>query len=202
MAQITMILSFIALSLVLNSILKQSLREEEIDVPEGRNIVSPADGKIINIIDVSNKENIKIKKGVLGLIDTNTKGMDDSYLISIFMNPFDNHVNRAPIKGKVLSVEHHKGKFRRANNLRALENERSEIIMDSNIGKLKIMQIAGYVFRRIETSVKAGQTINKGNKIGLIRCGSQVSLIVPKKINLKIKKGDKVKAGSSIIGEI
>lgn len=202
MAPITLILSFVALSLVLNSILKQSLKEEEIEIPKGRNIVSPADGKVIDIIDVSNKENIKIKKGILGLIDTNTKGMDDSYLISIFMNPFDNHVNRAPIKGKVISVKHHKGKFRRANSLRALENERSEIIMDSEIGKLKILQIAGYIFRRIETSVKAGQKLSKGEKIGLIRHGSQVSLIISKKINLKIKKGDKVKAGSTIIGEI
>lgn len=199
MVPIALILLFSITFLVFNLISKQSLKED-IEVPEGKNIVSPATGKIIDIIDISNKKRIGIKKGILGLI--NTSGVSKGYLISIFMSLFDNHINRAPIKGKVLSVNHYKGKFRIANSLRALQNERTEILMNTEIGKLKILQIAGYVCRRVETFVEVGQELSKGEKIGLIRHGSQVSLMVPKKIKIRVKKGDKVKAGSTVIGEI
>lgn len=202
MQLIALILPFIAIFLVFNLILKQSFRELDVEVPKGKNIVSPAYGKVIDVVDISNKDTISIKKGLLGLINSTTKGINKGYLISIFMRPFDNHINRAPIGGKILSIKHYRGKFRRANSLRALQNERTEIVMDTKIGKLKMLQIAGYIFRRIETSVKEGQKLIKGDKIGLIRHGSQVSLIVPKKIKIKIKKGDRVKAGSTILGEI
>jgi len=95
-------------------------RDPKRKIPEGNNIVSPADGKVIGILKV-NKDNLKIDKGVLGKIETMTKEIaKECYVISIFMNPLDVHVNRAPIDGKIVSTRHESGKFFRAYDLKKI----------------------------------------------------------------------------------
>ncbi|MBD3355476.1 phosphatidylserine decarboxylase, partial [Candidatus Woesearchaeota archaeon] len=176
------------------------LRNPERIPPKGKNIISPADGKIISIIPIK-KERIKIKKRKIGKINALVKDtLKEGYLISIFMSLFDVHVNRAPVDGKIISTKHTRGKFLPAYNLDALENEKNEIIIKNKIlGKIKVIQVAGFIARRIRCYVKKNQKIIKGERIGLINMGSQVTLIVPKNIKLKIKKGQKVKAGKTIL---
>ena len=169
-------------------------------IPKGNNIVAPADGRIISVIDTS-KNNIKIKKGLLGKIKIYTKDVaKQCYAVSIFMSPFDAHYNRAPIEGIVKSVNHTKGMFFKAYDLeKSFENEKNEIIIQNRQLKVKVIQIAGYLARRIMCHVKINQKVNKGQKIGFIALGSQTTIILPKQLKLKVKADDKVKAGQTII---
>lgn len=177
------------------------LRDPEREIPKGSNLVNPADGKIIDIFE-SNKSQLKIKKH-FGIIKALTKDVaKECYVISIFMSPFDVHYNRAPIDGKVISIKHSKGKFLAANKL-ALENEKNEILLKTKIGNIKVIQIAGLIARRIECFVKKGQSVKKGERIGLINLGSQVVIILPKrKVKIVVKQNQRVKGGSSIIAKI
>jgi phosphatidylserine decarboxylase len=173
------------------------------EIPPGNSVVSPADGRIIEIIDLQklSKGSLEIKKGMTGHIKTETKGITkNGYLVSIFMTPLDVHVQRAPVEGKVLSVHHKKGRFIRANTLRAFtENEKNEIVIDSRqIGKIKVIQVAGVLARRIKCSVRKNERLLKGQKIGKINLGSQVVLIIPR-LALNVKSGERVTAGETVI---
>jgi len=190
----TIILLIIVLALLF---LKFFLRDPERNVPK-QGIVAPADGRVIKIMEIS-EENLKIKKGI-AMIQT-LNNINAHYLISIFMSPFDVHVNRAPIDGNVMTIKHKPGKFFAAYDFeKSLENESNEIILETKIGKIKIIQIAGFLARRIQCFVKPNQKINKGDKIGRIIIGSQVTLLVPK-VELNVKVGDHVKAGETIIAK-
>ncbi len=169
-------------------------------IPKGNNIVAPADGRVISIIDTS-KSNIKIKKGLMGKIKAVTKDVAiDCYAISIFMSPFDAHYNRAPIEGKIKYIKHTKGKFFKAYDLeKSFENEKNEILIQNKQLKVKVIQIAGFIARRIFCYVKPNQKVNKGQKIGFIALGSQTTVILPNWLKLRVRINDKVKAGESII---
>lgn len=178
------------------------LRNPKRKVPAGSNIVSPADGKIIDIFE-PHKSQIKIKKH-FGIIKTLTEDVAKKcWIISIFMSPFDVHYNRAPIDGKVISVNHSKGKFLAAHRLDALANEKNEVLIKTKIGKIKVIQIAGLIARRIECFVKPGQKVKKGERFGLINLGSQAVLIVPKRnIKILVNKNQRVKGGLTVLAEI
>jgi len=172
-------------------------------IPKGNKLVSPADGKIISIINTSNKE-IKVKKGLLGKIRTLTKDVaKECYIISIFMSPFDAHINRAPISGTITSIKYKKGKFFKAYDLKkSFENEKNEILIQDKKLKVKVIQIAGFVARRIICNLSLNQKVNKGQKIGMIALGSQTTLIIPAGVDLKAKLNDKVKAGETVIATL
>lgn len=206
----------IILAILLGAILflAQFHRDPKRNIPQGNNIISPADGWVVGIVDLAKKEemqrtkgkkqeSIKVKKGILGKITTVTKDMPkEAYLISIFMTVFDVHVNRSPVSGKILSVQHELGGFKNTKDLNALENERVEyIIENTELGKLKVIQIAGLLARRILPWKKDKDIVKKGERIGKITLGSQVTMIIPKtnKLKLNIQKGQHVKAGSTII---
>ena len=176
-------------------------RDPKRTIPKGNNIVAPADGKVINIVKVKN--NAKIRKGLLGRIHTLTNDIaKECYVISIFMSPLDAHINRSPIDGVVKSVKHSKGSFFRADDIeKSLENEKNEIIIQNKAMKVKVIQIAGFVARRIICNVKVNQKINKGGKIGMIALGSQTTIVLPD-IRLRVKLNDKVKAGETIIADL
>jgi len=145
-------------------------RDPAREIPLGNHLVSPADGKIIEIAEIKDQDiaGIKIKKGLTGKIYTLTKDVaEECYLISIFMNPLDVHVNRAPIEGHVEKVNYSKGKFLPVNSLgNGLLNEKNEIVINHNkIGKIKVIQIAGFLARRIECWVKEGQRVMKGQRL-------------------------------------
>jgi len=197
----------IILILLLIIFLLNFYRDPKRKIPKGNNIVSPADGKIIRILKIKNNKNkIKINKGLIGKIETLTKDIaQECYVISIFMSPLDVHINRAPISGKVISIKHEKGKYFAAFNLKkSLMNEKNEtIIKNKKIGKIKVIQIAGFLARRIICTVIKNEKINKGQRIGKIVLGSQVTLILPtKKVKLKIKNKQKVAAGKTIIANL
>jgi phosphatidylserine decarboxylase len=174
------------------------LRDPQRKIPAGNYIIAPADGKIIRIIPLDSKK-IDIEKGLLGAFQTMVGDMKKGYLVSIFMSPFDVHVNRAPADGKIVSVTHFSGNFFKADNAKAFSNERTEIILDNKkYGRIKVIMIAGFVARRIECFVKEGESVKKGDRIGRINLGSQVSLILPQ-VKIAVHENQFVKAGESII---
>lgn len=151
----------------------------------GKNIVSPADGKVIKIK--------KIKDSDVG----------DSIKVSIFMSVFDVHVNRMPMDGKILKIERVEGKFFPAYSEESEKNEKNIILAETKIGEIKIIQIAGIFARRIVCYAKEGKNIAKGERIGMIKFGSRVDLILPKdKVRLRIRVNDKLRAGVDEIAEI
>ena len=178
-------------------------RDPKRTIPKGNNIVAPADGKIISIIDTS-KSSIKIKKGIFGRIRALTKDVaKECHVISIFMSPLDVHINRAPIAGTIKSIKHTRGSFFKAYDLeKSLQNEKNEIIIQNRNIKVKVIQIAGFLARRIKCYVKKNEKVNKGDKIGMIALSSQTTLVIPKGVDLKINLNQHVKAGETIIAEV
>ena len=192
--------SIIAVAILLILFLLNFYRDPKRTVPKGNNIVAPADGKVLSIVDTS-KKSIKISKGLLGKIKTLTSDISSKcHVISIFMSPLDAHYNRAPIEGAVKSIKYTKGRFFEAYSLeKSLQNEKNEIIIQNKQMKVKVIQIAGFLARRIKCFVYENQKVNKGGKIGMICLGSQTTLVLPSGVDLKVKVNDKVKAGSTII---
>ena len=149
-------------------------------------LISPADGKVIKIEDVEIRGTIsgKFKK------------------ISIFMNVFNVHVNRAAYSGTVEKINYHEGKFLSANLDKASEdNERNEIMIRTEDGRpVWMVQIAGLIARRIVCWVKVGDVVRKGERIGLIRFGSRVDVYIPEDSRISVQLGDKVTAGQTSLG--
>lgn len=163
-------------------------RDPDRTIPKGENIiVSPADGKVLLIKEVLPNR----------FID------EPSWQISVFMSPLNVHVNRIPIDGKVAYVKYVEGEYLVAYHDKADErNERSEIGIESSHGKVFFTQVAGYVARRIVYELKEGDNVKMGDRFGMIKFGSRVDVIVPKKWNIKVKEGDIVKAGETILYEL
>lgn len=187
------------------------LREPKRQIPKGNNIISPANGKIISIKKIDkNLDNLEIKKGHLGKIKTLTNFLknQEAVMISIMMNLQNIHIQKSPLDAKVISTKYNKGKFNNAvfnaKEMNWLENENLETIIENKeIGQIKIIQIAGLLARRCVTFLKPNQEIKKGEKIGLIKLGSQVTIIIPtKNIKLKVKENQKVIEGETILADI
>jgi phosphatidylserine decarboxylase len=151
-------------------------------------IVSPCDGKVIRIETVENNE---LLAGPL-------------QKISIFMNIFDVHVNRIPYAGVVEVIRYYPGKFLSANLDKAsAENERNALVIGLGSGeKMLVIQIAGLVARRIVCWVAAGMRVNRGERFGLIRFGSRLDVFLPPRTKVRVRVGDKVRAGETPIGEM
>jgi len=156
-------------------------------IPPLENIIlSPADGKIVHLGEV--EEDRFLKKKVLK--------------VSIFMSILDVHLNRAPVSGKVLQRSYHPGRFLVASAEKSsLLNEQNAVILETE-DRLKILliQIAGFVARRIVCYAKADDTLNKGEIFGMVRFGSRVDLYLPTEVNVTVRMGQHVKGGESIIG--
>lgn len=181
-------------------------RDPAREIPQGNNIVCPADGRVTDVMEIKGSDlgGIKIKKGMAGKIYTLTKDVaKECYLVSIFMNPLNVHINRAPVGGEVEKIRHEKGRFLPVNNLsNGLMNEKNEIVIKHNkVGKIKVIQIAGFLARKIDCWAKEGQKLMKGERIGRINMGSQVTIIMPKTVKIAVGKGQFVKAGSTILAE-
>jgi phosphatidylserine decarboxylase len=192
------------------------LRNPKRRIPEGDNVVSPADGRIVKIVKydyrsepAKNAEGFEIQENKIGKVLVKTKDVSQrGWLIVIMMNIHNMHRQKAPLDGEIVSIKYSAGKFlnaiRKAHSLRAfLENENNEILIKTIIGNIKVIQVAGVMAKKIVCTVKEGQKVTKGDALGLIKLGSQVILVLPEdNIVLKVKEKDKVKAGSSIIAEI
>jgi len=158
----------------------------DMETENDKAIISPADGKVIKVENFLDEE----------------YRMEESQIVSIFMNVFDVHVNRYPVKGKVEYVNYKKGKFLAAWNDKASEfNEQSVIGIKSGNNMITVKQIAGLVAKRIVCFADVGDEVEQGQKLGLIKFGSRVDLILPINCDLKVKVGDRVKAGETVLGE-
>ena len=148
-------------------------------------ILSPADGKVISIKEVDELEYFKNKK----------------IQISIFLSPLDIHVNRYPVSGEILYSKYHKGDYLVARHPKSSsKNERTTVVIkNKKFGEVMYRQIAGAVARRIVNYAKVNSNVEQGDDSGFIKFGSRVDLFLSKDLNLKIKVGDKVKGGLSII---
>ncbi|HEX17723.1 MAG TPA: phosphatidylserine decarboxylase [Thermoplasmatales archaeon] len=177
------LLILFVLILILTIFVMIFFRDPERRVGEG--IVSPADGRIIDINEIDDPD------------------VGESIKISIFMNLFDVHVNRMPLDGRILRIERTKGSFLPAFLKNADKNERNTILAETEIGKVKIVQIAGMLARRIVCYIREGDFLRKGERIGMIRFGSRVDLILPRReVKIRVRKKDRVKAGADGIAEI
>jgi len=150
-------------------------------------VVSPADGKIVIVKEVF--ENEFLKSG--------------ARQISIFMSPLNVHVNRIPIDGTVEYFKYVHGEYLVAFHEKAdKRNERTEIGISSRNGKVLFTQVAGFVARRIVCDLKSGDKVKMGDRFGMIKFGSRSDVIVPANWKLKVKLGDTVTAGETILFEI
>jgi len=156
-------------------------------IPSLENIIlSPADGRIIHVGEW--QEDRFLKERVLK--------------VSIFMSIFDVHLNRAPASGKVLERKYLPGRFLVANREKSsLLNEQNAFLLEmEDRFKILLVQIAGFVARRIVCYAKAGDTLRRGEIFGLILFGSRVDLYLPKGVKPIVRVGQHVKGGESIIG--
>src|SRR5271163_386112 len=120
--------------------------------------------------------------------------------LSIFLNVFDVHVNRSPVSGVVKVCEFRKGGFMNAMNPESvLNNEQTLITIDAGGYEVGFKQIAGLLARRIVCNLKVGDRVERGQRIGLIKFGSRVDVLIPAEANLKVKTGSRVKGGSTVI---
>ena len=120
--------------------------------------------------------------------------------LSIFLNVFDVHVNRAPIGGVVKVCEFRKGEFMNAMKPESVvNNEQTLITIDAGAYEVSFKQIAGLLARRIVCNLKVGDRVERGQRIGLIKFGSRVDVLMPASANLKVKTGSRVKGGSTVI---
>lgn len=167
-------------------------------------IVSPADGNIIYVKKIENNEiPISIKGKSLSKLSELTKTdllKTPCWLIGINMTPFDVHKNCSPIDGIIILNEHFDGKFLSLKDpISISDNERNTYVINNGELKVGVVQIASKRVRRIDTYVKVGEKVKKGDWLGMIRFGSQVDVILPYQSSIKISYGEQVYAGISII---
>ena len=160
-------------------------RDPERRIPNEPNvIVSPADGKITEIVTENEPINGKLCKRV-----------------TIFLSVFNVHVNRVPIGGTIEDIRYNPGKFLAAFNPKAsMDNEQNLILINNGRTHILVKQIAGLIARRIVCWPKKGDHYESGQRYGLIRFGSRVDILLPENTKLSVACGDKVSGGKSIIG--
>ena len=173
------------LSFILTFFMAFFFRDPDRIIPGGAGLfVSPADGKVIGIKDIAEKT----------YLDADAKE------ISIFMSPLDVHVNRAPCDGKVITVQYSPGKYMAAyKDDASLKNENFVMVLDSGEGKVLVRQVAGFVARRAVCRAKEGDVLKRGEKYGIIKFSSRLDVYLPKDAEIKVKLGDRVKAGEDVI---
>lgn len=163
-------------------------RDPERAGPRGdRLVVSPADGRVVQIVEVEEPAFIQGK----------------AIRISIFMNVFNVHVNRYPVDGTVKYVHYNPGKFLNAAKEKAsLENEQMSVGIDTGGERILVRQIAGLIARRIKNYATVGARAAQGERMGIIRFGSRVDVFVPPGTKILAKLGDLPAAGSTVLAEL
>jgi phosphatidylserine decarboxylase len=151
-------------------------------------VVSPADGKVI----------------YAGPVASNPYFPGPGIKISIFMTVFNVHVNRVCHEGKVKNIDYHPGKFHRANLDKAsLTNEHNAVVIETQTGRTYcIVQVAGWVARRIICNIKENDSLKRGQRYGMICFGSRLDVFLPPEFQLNVSVGEKVRAGASGLGNL
>jgi phosphatidylserine decarboxylase len=174
-------IGFLAVAIAL--IFAGFFRDPERRPPSGEGLVlAPADGRVVAI----------------------REGGEAGTQLSIFLSPLDVHINRSPIAGKVKEAQYKPGRFHAAFRDKASElNERNAITLVDPKGKrLRVVQIAGVLARRIVCHVKEGDSLDIGQRLGLIMFGSRVDVFFPPGAQIQVSEGQRVKGGESIIGQL
>lgn len=154
---------------------------------DDRLIMSPADGKVMDVSEVYDEEFLN----------------EPGKKVVIFLSVFNVHVNRSPIAGEIKYQQYTCGRFRPAYKESAgFENERHSIGLENDKMRVLVTQIAGILARRIVSWVTLGSVLTQGERYGLIKFGSCTEIIVPKSVEILVKKGDKVRGGETIIGRL
>lgn len=164
-------------------------RDPDRDITQGDNLVlSPADGKVVLVKEVEEEEYIK----------------GAATQISIFLSPADVHVNRLPISGQLEYLEYHPGAYLMAWDHRASTlNERADFGIRHKSGKkVFFRQITGFMARRIVYHIQKGDTLNAGDRFGMMKFGSRMDILVPADVEVKVSKGEKAVAGKTILAMI
>jgi phosphatidylserine decarboxylase len=146
-------------------------------------VVSPADGKITEVARIQTPSGERIR-------------------LSIFLSVFDVHVNRSPITGTVREVHYQKGLHLNALDPKSAENEQNVVTVQGDEFDVTFSQVAGILARRIVFRHKVGDFLERGQRVGLIKFGSRVNVILPGHAQLRVAKGSRVKGGASILADI
>jgi phosphatidylserine decarboxylase len=157
-------------------------RDPERTIPDTPGaLVSPADGHVTDVSPI-------------------TLAGQPQLRVSIFLNVFDVHVNRSPIQGVIREVKYQKGKFLNAMNAASAEqNEQNAVTVEGDGQTVIFKQIAGLLARRIVFTKKVGDRVERGERVGLIKFGSRVDVLLDGSASLQVKVGDQVKGGSSVL---
>jgi phosphatidylserine decarboxylase len=171
---------------VLTAFMAFFFRDPRREPPTDENlVVSPADGRVTRVQRVDQQSD------------------DSPTLVSIFLSPFDVHINRAPIAGEITRVAYMKGKFLIATDETAsLVNEQNALTIEGEKITVVCKQIAGILARRIVCWKHAGERVTLGERFGLIKFSSRTDIVMPANVSVLVKEGDRVKGGTSIIGRI
>jgi len=156
-------------------------------VPDGPNlIVSPGDGRVLAVMEEEEPRFLKAR----------------AVRVSIFLSPLNVHINRTPCAGLVKAISYSPGRFLVASRTGAtLQNEQTAMLIETDAGcRILCVQVAGYVARRIVCWLSEGERVERGERYGLIRFGSRMDLYVPAGTQVRVKAGDRVTGGETIIG--
>lgn len=178
------------------------------DIPHQSGVfVSPANG-VVTAVEPWGTANLTIEKSAAEAIEVFTGELGDSgIVVSIAMNVTNVHYQRAPAKGRFIKSEYSKGKFHNAliqtNNYGIrFENEHNTMLFETESGmRYKVVQIAGFLARRIVDFMKPNTEVEQGDLVGLIKLGSQVSLILPYDVEVMAKPGEVVIDGETILAK-
>ena len=147
-------------------------------------IVSPADGLVTETVRIETPQGPRQR-------------------ISIFLNVFDVHVNRSPIAGVLTAVRYQKGQYLNAMNPESADRNEQNIVTVQGEGmEIVFKQIAGLIARRIVFNFREGDRVERGQRVGLIKFGSRTDIVLPAEAEIRVKTGQRVKGGSSIIAEM
>jgi phosphatidylserine decarboxylase len=182
---LSMPIALVALPIALAAFFLWFFRDPERKIPQlPGQIVSPGDGIVTEAELIETVSGSRLR-------------------LSIFLNVFDVHVNRSPVGGVVKVCEFRKGGFMNAMNPESvLSNEQTLITIDAGRYEVSFKQIAGLLARRIVCKVKVGDRIERGQRVGLIKFGSRVDVLMPAEADLKVKKGVRVKGGSTVLAQL
>ena len=163
-------------------------RDPERAIPQGpRLVLSPADGRVVKLARAP---------------DANPLG-PGAQQVSIFLSVFDVHVNRAPIAGRVARVDYSRGEFLPAFDDKAsLRNEQNSVLLEREGARVAFKQIAGLIARRIVFRKRVGEMVEHGERVGMIKFGSRVDVFVAEGVGVRVKLGDRVTGGVSVIAEL
>ena len=162
-------------------------RDPERRIPAGTDlVVAPADGRVM----------------VAGPSDTRWGPPGQWLQVTIFLSPLDVHINRTPVEGRVTRIDYRPGKFLPAYKEDASENELNEIWIDPDGHTIVVRQVVGVLARRIVCRISEGQTLQRGERIGLMKFGSRMDVYLPTDAQLLVGAGDRVTAGETVLAQL